>query len=589
MCISVLLLTKNEEHNLARCLRALEWCEDVVVLDSHSDDETVRIAEEFGARVYERTFDNFAGQRNYALENIDFRHEWILHLDADEVCTPQLTAEIERAIEDPGYDAYRIPSKMIFRGKWLRRAGMYPTYQVRLGRQPVFRFKQVGHGQREAIGPERIGTLRAAYEHYSFRGLDDWFERHNRYSTDEARLCAETDESELDIVGLLSLDRTRRRRAAKAISYHLPFRPLLRFLYVYFARLGCLEGRLGLEYSRMLAVYEAMTDLKTRELQHFGQLNELVPASTEPFAQRTRVREQVFSKRTHGVQISRPGQETVSRGGRIQINKLSIITAAYNAESTIGDTMDSVADQEGVCVEHIVVDGMSTDRTPAIVESRRTPDTVVIREQDTGIYDALNKGIRAATGDIIGILHADDTYANGKVLRTVAEVFEKYDVDCCYGDHEYVGASDSNKTVRYWKAGEYREHRFRWGWMPPHPAFYCRRDVFDRFGFYDTSYRIAADYDFMLRVMHLGQASVAYVPMVLSRMRVGGVSNRSLRTIAVKTREDLRVWRSNDLRGGGSAVLFKNLSKLPQFLRRNGPVQDESDLEVRTWRPRQPR
>lgn len=278
--ISILILTNNEEQNLPRCLHALAWCDDVVVVDDYSTDNTVRIAQQYGARVYQRRFDHFAGQRNYALEQVDFKHEWILHLDADEVCTPELIQEIEQAIEDPSHDAYRIPSKMIFRGRWLRRAGMYPTYQVRLGRHPVFRFKQVGHGQREDIDPESVGTLCSPYEHHSFRGLDDWFQRHNRYSSDEAELCVKTNGAELDLAGLLSFDKTRRRRAAKALSYRLPFRPLLRFLYVYLFRLGFLEGARGFEYAYMLAIYEAMSDLKIKEQQ--GLLQQQAKLAGEP-------------------------------------------------------------------------------------------------------------------------------------------------------------------------------------------------------------------------------------------------------------------------------------------------------------------
>lgn len=265
--VSVLVITKNEEHNLARCLRAVSWCDDVVVLDSYSTDRTCSIAREFGARVYQRTFDDFAGQRNHALDRIPFNHDWILHLDADEVCTPELANEIEQRVADRRFAAYRIPAKMVFRGKWLRHAGMYPTYQVRLGRQPELRFKQVGHGQREDLDPTRIGTFRSAYEHHFFRGLCDWFDRHNRYSTAEAEQCVRTSEAKVDLMGLASRDRTRRRRAAKALSYRLPFRPLLRFCYVYFLRLGLLDGARGFEFAYMLALYEAMTDLKIRELR----------------------------------------------------------------------------------------------------------------------------------------------------------------------------------------------------------------------------------------------------------------------------------------------------------------------------------
>lgn len=270
MSISVLIIVQDEEGNLPRCLQALRWCDDIVIVDSFSTDRTREIAEAHGARVYQRQFDNFANQRNYALEQVRFRREWILHLDADEACTPELVSEMGQRIADPRYDGYRVPSKMMFHGKWLRFAGMYPTYQVRLGRHPVFRFKQVGHGQREAIDASRIGTLRSSYLHYSYRGMHEWLDRHNRYSSAETAEVLNGSGAALDLAGLASFDRTRRRRAIKGLSYWLPCRPLLRFLYVYLMRLGILEGWRGFQYAYMLAVYEAMTDLKIRESRRTG-------------------------------------------------------------------------------------------------------------------------------------------------------------------------------------------------------------------------------------------------------------------------------------------------------------------------------
>ena len=154
--VSTILLTLNEEANLPRCLEALAWCDDVVVVDSYSSDRTVAIAESAGARVVQRRFDNFAAQRNHALDSVPLRHDWVLHLDADEVCNEDLRSEIEVKIRDERYDAYRVPSKTMFLGRWLRYSGMYPSYQVRLGRRSAFRFKQVGHGQREDLNPERV-------------------------------------------------------------------------------------------------------------------------------------------------------------------------------------------------------------------------------------------------------------------------------------------------------------------------------------------------------------------------------------------------------------------------------------------------
>jgi glycosyltransferase involved in cell wall biosynthesis len=239
------------------------------VIDSFSTDRTIEIAQAAGARVVQRAFDSFAGQRNFALQNVRFNHDWVLHLDADEVCTEPLRQEIQQAIFEPQFYAYRIPSKTIFLGQWLRFSGMYPCYQVRLGRHPVFRFKQVGHGQREDITPARVGTLKEPYLHYSFsKGFEDWFAKHNRYSSDEALDFIENCQGEnLDWSSLLSFrDQTRRRRALKDLASHLPCRPICRFLYMYVLRMGFLDGRAGLKYCRMMAMYEAMIDLKVEEL-----------------------------------------------------------------------------------------------------------------------------------------------------------------------------------------------------------------------------------------------------------------------------------------------------------------------------------
>lgn len=261
--VSTLILTLNEESNLPRCLAGLEWCDDIIVLDSGSKDRTLDIAEQSGARVFHREFDSFAGQRNWGLDNISFKHPWILHLDADEVCTEELATEIAGRINDDRYYAFRIPSRTIFLGKWMRFAGMYPTYQVRLGRNPGLRFTQVGHGQREEHDSGPIGTLHNAYDHHSFsKGLHDWFAKHNRYSSDEAAHYA-THHPTTDWRGLLSFSNaTRRRRALKTLASSLPFRPTLRFWYMYFIRMGILDGYAGYQYCKLLSLYEAMIEVK---------------------------------------------------------------------------------------------------------------------------------------------------------------------------------------------------------------------------------------------------------------------------------------------------------------------------------------
>lgn len=267
--ISVVILTLNEELNLPRCLEAVSWCDDVLIVDSFSSDATLKIAAEHGLRVVQRVFDNFAAQRNFALDHGELKHEWVFHLDADEVMTPELSAEIRGSTAAKDKDAYRVSSKLMFYGKFLRHAGLFPWYQVRLGRRDKLRFTQVGHGQREQLPAHTIGTLKNSLLHFPFeKGLDDWIEKHNRYSTAEAQQnvygYADDDFSVLD---LLSIATDRRRRAAKKIFRRLPCRATLRFIYMYLLRGGILDGRAGLTYSRLLAWYEWLIVLKEREIR----------------------------------------------------------------------------------------------------------------------------------------------------------------------------------------------------------------------------------------------------------------------------------------------------------------------------------
>lgn len=267
--IAVLILTLNEEINLPACLASVAWADDVLVLDSGSTDRTVEIARARGARVLERPFDNFATQRNHGIDRGDFGAKWILHLDADERVPPELRDELVRvAAGAASLPAYRVASKLMFRGRWLKRSGMYPAYQVRFGRGQALRFVQVGHGQREAIPPHEVGTLRAALIHEAFaKGVDEWTERHARYAADEAAArAANAEPFAADLARLLSRDPVERRRAAKRLSWRLPARPWFRFFYMAVLRGGLLDGRAGLEYCRLLADYERMTDIKTREL-----------------------------------------------------------------------------------------------------------------------------------------------------------------------------------------------------------------------------------------------------------------------------------------------------------------------------------
>lgn len=261
--ISVVVLTYNEEANIERCLESVGFANDVLVLDSGSTDHTVELAQSMGARVKVRAFDNFASQRNFAMEHGDLRHLWVLHLDADEEVTPELRDELleiaRTSTSSPG--VWRVASRLMLHGQWLRRSGMYPAYQVRFGKRELMRFVQHGHGQREAPECGLLGTLRAPLLHHNFsKGIGDWLRRHVRYAEDEAAQASHDNMSIASLRAIASTDRTIRRRALKAFSYRLPFRPLLRFCYVYVLRRGFLDGRGGYQYARMLATYEAMID-----------------------------------------------------------------------------------------------------------------------------------------------------------------------------------------------------------------------------------------------------------------------------------------------------------------------------------------
>ena len=247
--------------------------------------------------------------------------------------------------------------------------------------------------------------------------------------------------------------------------------------------------------------------------------------------------------------------------------KISIITAVRNSRATLADTLDSALAQDHLDKELIVVDGASTDGTLEVIEQYAGQLAHIISEPDHGIYDALNKGLELATGDVVGFLHADDLYANADVLARIAAAFADPAVEAVYGDLVYVSQADTGRVIRHWRAGAYRPAKLHWGWMPPHPTLYLRRALYEHHGGFDLRYRIAADYDLMLRLLSRIKGRVVYLPEVLVRMRLGGASNRSLRQILRKSWEDYQALRANRL-GGLGTLLLKNVQKLPQFFRR---------------------
>lgn len=245
--------------------------------------------------------------------------------------------------------------------------------------------------------------------------------------------------------------------------------------------------------------------------------------------------------------------------------KFSIVTAVWNRAGTLGDALDSLVAQSHRDYEHIVQDGGSSDGTLALLAARPDPRRQLVSAPDGGIYDALNRGLARCRGDVIGLLHSDDVFAHSQVLAHVAARFADTGADAVYGDLDYVAAADTSRVIRHWRAGDYTPARLRHGWMPPHPALFLRRSVIERHGGYDTSYRIAADYDSILRYFGRGGISAAWLPEVLVKMRLGGESNRSLERIVRKSREDYRALKTNGV-GGLGALAWKNLRKLNQFV-----------------------
>ncbi|HAF96474.1 MAG TPA: glycosyl transferase [Elusimicrobia bacterium] len=245
--------------------------------------------------------------------------------------------------------------------------------------------------------------------------------------------------------------------------------------------------------------------------------------------------------------------------------KISIITACFNSAATMADTLKSVSGQDYGDIEHIIVDGGSTDNSLALVREHGKRVSRVISESDTGIYDALNKGIKAAGGDIVGILHSDDLYANDSVLQKVAEFMSAKSVESCYGDLVYVERGNTAKIARRWQAGEYDRENFKRGWMPPHPAFFLKRAIYEKYGLYNLAFPLASDYELMLRILYRHGISTAYLPEVLVKMRRGGTSRAGPINTGRMLLENYRAWKCNNLPVNPLTFIMKPLSKLSQF------------------------
>lgn len=247
--------------------------------------------------------------------------------------------------------------------------------------------------------------------------------------------------------------------------------------------------------------------------------------------------------------------------------KLSIITVCYNSAETIGDTLRSVRGQTYGKIEHIVIDGGSKDNTLEVVTTEGPHVAKLVSERDGGIYDAMNKGIALATGDVIGFINADDFYAAPDVLVQVAKIFEDQTIDACYGDLCYVKQDDTKSIVRYWRSSEFKPQLFLSGWCPPHPTFFVRKSVYDQFGGFDLGYKIAADIELMIRFLVAHQVRSYYLPRILVNMRMGGTTNKNVGNVIKQNREILQAFKKHGLRPSLARFIGgKLLSRSKQFL-----------------------
>lgn len=248
--------------------------------------------------------------------------------------------------------------------------------------------------------------------------------------------------------------------------------------------------------------------------------------------------------------------------------KISIVTVCWNSEATIEDTIKSVISQDYSDLEYIIVDGASTDKTLEIASKYKDKIAKIISEKDSGMYNAANKGFRLATGEVLGLINADDILADEHVISEIAKKFAETEAEAVWGDLLYVDRFNTNKVIRNWKSSEYKEGAFKNGWMPPHPCFYARKSIYEKFGYLREDMKIAADYEVMLRMLEKYKIKSAYIDKVLVRMRVGGMSNKSLKNIILANKEAYKAWKLNGLKINPFRILLKPISKIVQYIKK---------------------
>ncbi len=251
--------------------------------------------------------------------------------------------------------------------------------------------------------------------------------------------------------------------------------------------------------------------------------------------------------------------------------KVSIITVCFNSAETIEDTIKSVLSQDFKDIEYIVVDGGSTDGTLDIINRYKNDIAKVISEPDNGIYDAMNKGFRSSAGSIVAALNGDDIYAEKSIVGQMAEFIETKDLDAAYGDLVYVDRRDNGHIKRFWQPGPYKKGAFHYGWVIPHPTFFCRKEIFEKHGYFNDKMQIAADFELMLRFIEKNHIKVGYLPEVIVKMRTGGKAN-VLRGMIQGNKEIMKSFRLNDLRLSPWFFVRKPLMKIPQLFRRPGTI-----------------
>jgi len=249
--------------------------------------------------------------------------------------------------------------------------------------------------------------------------------------------------------------------------------------------------------------------------------------------------------------------------------KVSIITVVFNGVKTINDTIQSVLGQKHPYIEYIIIDGASTDGTVKIIQNYINSISLFVSVSDSGIYDAMNKGLKLATGDIVGILNSDDIYVDSKVISEVVNIFVSKQTECVFADLVYVHPDNLGYVVRYYSAAGFTPDKFAYGWMPPHPTFFARREVYEKYGLFNTTYKIAADFELLVRFLARHKVSYFYLPEVIVKMRTGGISTRSLKSNFILNKEIVKACKENNISTNYLKVYSKYLTKVSQLIRKS--------------------